>query len=324
MTLTEIRNQAAKGLGQEAYADLLTQDQVDVDGLIHEAYLECYSPVAPHNTRGEWTVRYHSDLLKTPVTVTLGLTNGSKDMTVTGVTMEAKYIGSFIKIQDRWYRYAGAVSGTEKLLQPWDGDTGNYPATVYYNAVALPAACAKVIERPSILGMGELWPMPGPEAEIMIRSEPAYDFSSYRNRLSPAVRRSQFSRVLSQDTGDPVFYHVDSGSLTETFAPTKRFHVFPVPDRQCTLEMRMHILPARMTGGSDVPALPGDTATVDIAQTILLPLVRERVALLDNGRRFTGDLKATMRAAELAREQLSKLTKPQRDGGEHIRLARGW
>jgi hypothetical protein len=324
MTLTEIRTQCAKLLGQEQYTDLVAQDQTDVDAFINEAYLECYSPVAPHNTRGEWTVRYHSDLLKAPVAVTLGLTNGSKDMTVSGATLEAKYVGSFIKIEDKWFRYAGSVTGTEKLLQPWDGATGSYSATVYYNAVALPAACAKVIERPSVLGMGELFAMPGPEAEIMVRSEPAYDYSSFRARLSPSIRRSQFSKVLTQDTGDPSFYHVDSGSLTETFATTKRFHVFPIPDRQCVLEMRIHILPAKLSTGTDVPALPGDTVTVDMAASILLPLARERIALNDNGRRFTGDIKAVREAAMMAREQLSKLTKPQRDTGQRIGLARGW
>lgn len=324
MTFLEIQTSLAGMLGFESATDLLARDLADIKGWANAALLECYLPVAPHKARGEWTEDYFSDILKAPASATLGLTNGST--AVTGFAFEAKYVGSYVQIQDRYYRLGSVAAGPlYALSQPWDGDTGTYGATVYYNAVALPANVARIKDWPSLLGVGPLFPMPGPEAEVMLRSEPAVDFHAFNRRLSTNFRRQSFRQALTNDKGDPYLYFIDSGNMGATFTPSKRLHVYPIPDRLATIEARVNILPARMTGDSDVPKLPNeDNGVVDMVESILLPLAREKLVLNLNGRRFKGDVNGIRSEAERARALLSELARPQQVSGGVIRPARGW
>lgn len=304
----------------EDVSSLPAQDVTDIKGWLNAALLECYSPVAPATRYPPWTETYWSEFLKAPAAATLGLTAGST--AVTGFVFEAKYIGSFVKIGDRLLRLANVSAGpVYNLLQAWDGDTGSYEATVYYNAVALPARLAHLMDFPSMPGIGQLYPMPGPEAEVAVRGDPAFDFASGRRRLPLNFQRRNFRQSLEQDVGDPYYYHVDEGSITPTFAPTKRFHVYPLPARAVTLEGRYNVLPVPLSSDGDVPALP---ATPDLVQTCLLPLAREQLANNAHGRRFSGDPRGIATEATRARQLLSKLSPVQRSSGSAIRPKAGW
>lgn len=322
MTYLQLQTALAGMFGYENPSDLLAQDLSDIRDWIHAAYLECYLPVPPHKQRGQWTEDYFGDALKAPTAATLGVTNGSR--VVTGFAFETKYAGSFVQIGERFYRYAGQNGANQELVQPWDGATGSVAATIYYNAVALPGNFARFLGSPSLLGLGPLFPLPGPEAEIIMRSEPAIDFRSFGRRLALNTRRQTWRQNLTQDHGDPYFYHIDSGNVGAAFAPTRRLHVYPLPDRAVTFDCRINVLPARLSADADVPKLPGDETTVDLVGSILLPIARENLVQNANGRRWKGDANGIAAAARKARDMLRELASPQRETGDVIRLARGW
>lgn len=296
--------------GYEATADLLPQDLIDIKTFIAAAMFDCYVPA--DGTKANWPEKYESGILKAPVDTTLTLTNGAK--TAAGYAFEATYYGSFVKIGDRFYRYNGA--GT--LVQPWDGATGDYPATVYHNAYNLPWYVIEMAGKPSIIGMGVLAALPDPDAELSIRTEPAFDFDSKGNREPFTVRRNTFRQSAFFDIGDPRFYHIDQASVLATFGIGNRFHVYPLPDRVLTFDLRANVIPDDLADG-DTPELPG--RAVD---NILLPLAREKLVENSAGRRFTGNAQLIMAAAERARMQLKSMRRTQRDVAGGVRLKRGW
>lgn len=298
--------------GYENYSDLGTQDQADIDTYIGSAYFDCYVPV--DGSRPTWPEKYQSGILKAAVSTTLTLTNGSA--TVTGYAFEATYFGSFVKIGERFYRYNGA--GT--LMAPWDGETGDYAATVYHNAYNLSASVIEMAGIPNLIGVGLLGPMPGPDAELMLRTEPAFDFSRHDGREPFAVSRNHFRQSAYFDTGDPRYYHVDQASVAATFAPASRFQVYPLPENAYTFEFRANLAPAALSSGSDVPVMP--FGTVD---NILLPIAREKLAMNTAGRRYTGqNVQYLMKLADDVRAQLKGLRRVQRDTGSSMRPKRGW
>ena len=317
-TLANLRDALAGALGF-AYADLETQDASDVDTIINAAYLDCFA--AKDNRRPTWAVSYWSDVTKAPAAATLSLTNGST--LVTGFTFESKYVGSFVKIGDAFYRLASVSGVTYNLLQPWSGTTGDHAATVYYNAVALPGTATKVLGVPSLLGVGPLGPMPFPEDEVQLRSTPSFDFQARSGRVPFAYSRPRFDPSLITDVGDPRYYHVDSGAMGATFATGSRFHLYPLPGSVFTIEARTNVVPVALSGATDEPVLPHDD--VDIAGAIMTPFMFERLLKHPLGRRYSGNnVGAIFRQADDARAQLNTFRSVQLHGPKQVRPARDW
>lgn len=311
-TYDQLRSALASMWGFENYSDLGTQDQADIDSIIGGAYFDCYVPV--DGSRPNWPVKHQSGILKASVSATLTLTNGLA--TVTGYVFEATYFGSFVKIGERFYRYNAA--GT--LSAPWDGETGDYPATVYHNAYNLSVAVVEMAGIPNLLGVGLLGPMPNADAELMLRTEPAFDFARHDGRMPFATSRNHFRQSAYFDTGDPRYYHIDQSSVASTFAQASRFHVYPLPDRVFTFEFNANITPAALSSGTDIPVMP--FGTVD---NILLPIAREKLAMNTIGRRYTGNnVRELISQANDARAQLKGLRRIQRDTGSSMRPKRGW
>jgi hypothetical protein len=320
-TLADLRDSLAQALGYE-YADLGPLEQADVDTIINAAYLDCFA--AKDGRRPKWLTQYWSDIVKAPASASLGLTHGSK--TVTGFAFEAKYVGSFVKIGDAFYRLAsveGAGPFTYKLVQPWAGETGSYSATVYYNAVALPGTVTKVREVPSLLGIGPLTPMPFPESETEIRSTPSFDFESRSGRVPFAYARPRFDPSLITDVGDPRYYHVDSAATGETFATSSRLHLYPLPGSAFTVELRADIVPSALSAADDQPKLPHDD--IDVVGAIMMPLMFERLLKHPLGRRYAGDnVPAIFQGGVDARALLNTFRSVQLDGPKFARVSRNW
>lgn len=303
--------------GFEDPADLLPQDLIDLKSYINAAYFDCYAPV--DGTRAKWPEQYWSGILKAPVEVTLTLTNGSR--AVTGHTFEEKYAGSFVKIGDKFLRYAKPTSGPAyALMQEWDGDSGSYSATVYHNAIALPWHVIELAGVPNIPGVGLLGPMPSPDDELLLRTEPAFDFRPVDGREPFSMGRNNFRQSAYFDVGDPRYYHVDQASVDQTFSITSRLHVYPLPQNVFTVEMRANIVPTELTADADVPIIPAQAV-----DNILLPLAREKLAKNTANRRYTGpNVQLLVDEANRARMQLKGLRSTQRDMGNKVRLKRRW
>lgn len=310
-TYDQLRAALASMWGYENYTDLGTQDQADIDTFIGAAYFDCYVPV--DGSRPTWPEKYVTGTLKAPVATTLTLTNGSA--TVAGYAFEANYLGSFVKIGERFFRY----NSTSTLMSPWDLETGNYAATVYHNAYNLPATVVELAGVPELIGIGLLGAIPDPDSELSLRTEPAFDFRPVSAREPFTFRRNQFRQSAYFDTGDPRYYHIDQAAVTTAFAQASRFQVYPLPDAAYPFSFRANIAPAALSSGTDVPVMP--FGTVD---NILLPIAKERLVLDSNGRRFTGDAKLIMESANRARTQLKNLRRVQRDQAGSFRVAPGW
>lgn len=319
-TFLDIRNALAGMVGFDAYSDLTTRDQADVDTIANAAYMECYAE--RNGRRPRWIEQYVSEIAKAPAEATLGLTNGSK--TVTGFSFETKYAGSFVRIDGKFYRYGGTVDGVHSLVQPWAGTTGSYAATVYYNAIVLPGTVIEVCESPSLLGIGPLTPMPAPETEIGLRSAPAFDFSPRPGRAPFAVSRPRFDASLFTDVGDPAHYHIDQASTGATFSSKAKFCLYPIPGQTVTLELRADIIPAPMTADADVPVMPGETA--DITGAILLPIAYDLLLKHPLGRRYAGNnAQLILAGANDARAQLrTTFARVQRRVVKQVRSSPDW
>jgi len=314
-TFSDLRNALAGALGFDEYSDLTSRDGLDVDTIVNAAYLDCYA--SRDGRRPAWAIKYWSDIVLAPEAATLGLTNGST--AVTGHTFTAKYLGSFVQIGAAFYR----IGSTTTLTQPWSGVTGSYSATVYSNAVALPGSGVTIRERPSLLGIGPLLPLPFPEDEVSLRSSPAFDFYPKAGRGPVAHSRPRFDPSLITDVGDPRYYHVDSAATGSTFATGSRLHLYPLPGAAFTIEARLNVLPVPLAAADDEPVLPHDD--VDIAGAILEPLMFERLLKHPLGRRYAGNnVSAIFAAGNDARAQLNTFRSVQPSGPKQFRPACGW
>lgn len=318
-TVAQVKTSLIGLWGYEEWDEVTPQDQQEIGSFISSALFDCYAPV--DGTRPNFGEQYWSEILPAPVATTLGLTQGSK--VVTGYTFEDKYAGSFVKIGDRLYRYAGKSGSTYYLVQPWQDTTGSYAATVYHNAVALPGLLLETASAvPELLGVGILSPLPDPDQELIFRSEPSVDFRSIPTARQPFTNtRRRFDSAVLLDVGDPEFYYIDSARTHPTdLSPVNRLHIYPLTNLAHTVCMRAQFLPAG--------DLPDDGSTLpmpfDAVDNILLPIAREKLAMNSAGRRFTGNVPLIMQAAENARKQLRSLTHPQRYVGGGFRTANGW
>jgi hypothetical protein len=316
-----LRNILANLWGYEDYDALLPNDQTDVDSYINRAYFSVWVP--EDGTRAVWPERYIGDMLKAPVAATIGLTKGST--AVTGYAFEDKYAGSFVKIGEKFIRYGKKVtvedppSTTYHLSVPWDGETGSFAATVYHNAVKLPWSVVEMAGSPTIIGLGLLGPLPGPDAELLLRTEPAFDFERRGGREPFVVHRTHFRQSAYFDTGDPRYYHIDQAGFAPDFTLGNRFHVYPLPERDMTFEFRANAAPNPLEEEEDVPQMP--FGTID---QILVPIAKEILALDTTGRRFTGDVRGLSTLADRARNQLRSLRRVQREGAVSMRLRKDW
>lgn len=316
-TFLQLQTALASMWGYEDVTDLLDQDLADIKSFINAAYFDCYAPV--DGTRAKWPEQYWTGIFKAPVDATLTLTNGSR--AVTGYTFEEAYAGSFVKIGERFFRYAKPASGPAySLMELWDGDSGDYSVTVYHNAIALPWHIIELAGMPSIPGVGLLGPMPGPDSELRLRTEPAYDFRPTDGREPFSMGRSNFRQSAYYDIGDPLYYHIDQASVEQTFDVTSRLHIYPIPERVFTVELRANIVPAELTADADIPILPAKAV-----DNILLPIAREKLAKNTSNRRYTGpNVQLLVDEANRARLQLKGLRSTQRDMGNKVRLKRRW
>lgn len=317
-TFANLRGALANALGFE-YADLTTPDQADVDTIINAAYLDCFAP--KDGRRPTWATHNWSDFVKAPAAATLTMTNGST--TVTGFAFEAKYVGSFVRIGDAFYRLGSVAGAVFNLVQPWSGTTGVHNATVYYNAVMLPGTATKFLRTPALLGVGPLVPMPFPESEVELRSSPTFDFVSTGARFPTAFSRPRFDPSLFTDVGDPRYYHVDSSAMGAVFATSSRLHLYPVPGAAFTIDGLVNIVPTQLAADNDEPALPHDD--VDIAGAIMIPFMFERLIKHPLGRRYSGNnVQAILEQGKDARAQLNTFRRVQLDGPKQVKNSCHW
>lgn len=309
-TFSQLRGSLIGLWGYEQWEELTKQDQDEVDTCINSALFDCFVPVA--GQRPDFGAVLWGGLLKKPATAVLALTEGQR--IVGGYDFEGNHAGSRVKIGDRFFHYERAM-----LVEPWDGETGEFPAIVFHNAVALPGTLVETAtEWPELHGHGLLQPLPDGDAEARLRASPAPGITG-----ALSVWPGAWEHGASPDgcthpgmaEGQPLWYRVDN------YSGGSRLVVYPLPGRNFTVSMRANFLPFEdgLTDGNQVPPMP-----LNSVDNILLPLAREKLVLISDRRRFTGNASFILEAARQAKAQLKRLARKQRHAGGGFRLRDGW
>ena len=178
----------------------------------------------------------------------------------------------------------------------------------------LPPEVVSVDKIPQLVGEGPLSPMKGPEDEIKVRSIFSWDFRA------PSGRGLNFPHFKDNEPeiGRPVWYYLDNRDHGQDTKVIPRFYLYPIPDKDYTVELYGNIIPADLELETDEPRIPSD-----LIWDILFPIAQGKM-LADP--RYNGDNREIlMRIAEEARKRLKTIITPQKHKGS-LRLTKriGW
>lgn len=167
---------------------------------------------------------------------------------------------------------------------------------------------------PELVNEGPLSPMTGPEAEIRAKSLFAWDFRA------PSGRGLNFPHYKDNEPekGRPIWYYVDNRNMGEDNKVIPRLYLYPVPDKEYSVEVYANILPTELSEDTDEPRLPGD-----LVWDILFPIAQGKIL---SDPRYNGDNKELIeRGSKEAKKRLRNLITPQRHKGS-LRLVKrpGW
>lgn len=210
--------------------------------------------------------------------------------------------------------YRECYSSTEGRRPMWaqKGFTLTYEAD--QASADLPAEVSSVDKIPVLIGEGPLSPMTGPEAEIRARSIFSSDF------MAPSGRGLNFPNYKENEPekGRPIWYYIDNRDMGADSKVIPRMYLYPVPDKQYSVELYANIVPADLENDTDEPRLPSD-----MVWDILYPMAQAKL-LTDP--RYNGDNKELIiRSAEEAKKRLRNMTTPQKHKGALRLLKRtGW
>ncbi|MAT87254.1 MAG: hypothetical protein CL532_01705 [Aestuariivita sp.] len=165
---------------------------------------------------------------------------------------------------------------------------------------------------PELVGVGPLSPMAGPEDELRQRAHHSADFKA------PGYKGLGFPTFHMEDkeNGTPLWYYVDTSDSGTDTAVDPRLFVYPIPDKEYTVNIRANIIPSELSADTDEPRLPGE-----VVWDILFPIAQEK--LLSDPRYNGQNKELLVRAAESARRRLSTLASAQKQRGSLRMVKRG-
>lgn len=308
-TVANIEDKLARMMGADSVAELDAGDRSLIRSLVQKTWTDIYAPV--DGNRPKWAVQWRSAVIDKAQSDTVTFTSGSRDITSTvGASIGN---GTHKLLFGNTFR---TLSGPNQLLTPWTGETQTSEATFYHTSFLLGADVVAVEPEPFIEGLGPLHMLDGFEDEIKMRSYLMTDFRPFRSRYrAMGYPRRVFDRIRAADVGDPYFYWVDSAGYDNAFE--QRMVLYPLPDRDYTVEYRVTINPV-IENGETVISLPGNAL-----DSIFMPIAREEIAMTfpDYPGRNKRELSAQ---AQRARASLSAMARPQTDTRRRVRRKRGW
>jgi hypothetical protein len=298
----DLQLQLARLASRQTTADL-DEDLDLAKQVINETYLGCF--LLPDGTRPSWARRTLSLFFQAPITVTLQVTQGSQ--AVSGHEFDFDQIGSAVRIDGKTYTYAGDFDGRHNLVEHIECASGTVQAVVYHNSQPLPVSTIDVVGNPELIDKGLLYPMSGREAQARYRQSPSQDFFP-----TPGAGTAQagLSRSIAFETGEPLFYYIESSALAPESEALHRLVIDPAPNRAVSVKVTGTVTPAELVDDFERPVLVGDLVT-----RILLPIARHRFAsvcksvILEQAQR-QGLAESAARAESL----LATLSTPQRRG----------
>jgi len=191
-----------------------------------------------------WNTVTVGEILRSPVTITVQVTSGSKTFTATGY--QSWMEGCTVTVGGIANRIA--ASGT--LLYPWVGGTGETSITVYQDFVKVGETHLTVIQPVFLLGYHPLHSLPG------------------------VIRHEMGGDIL--EIGEPTSYAVEVSGRYASGASQRGIRVFPLPQTQYTLSYEVRPSITRIVKPLDsTKVIP---VPFDYAESVFMPLLRKQFA----------------------------------------------
>lgn len=209
-----LKLQLAYMAGRNSVAEL-DNDQYLAGQCVNEALLDMYMGDPVRGTpRPNWALQTEGFRLRSPVTATVGVTQGSNVMT--GYTFPTDMVGSTIQIGQLYYQYAGLQNGLETLTTPFQEATGSYPAQMWHDSYPLAVNVAEFEEAPLVLGWGLLRPFNSRAEKLRWQQITFGDFWGPAPYGAGLLTTINWPGGLSYPTGTPLYYLIDNAPLGGT------------------------------------------------------------------------------------------------------------
>jgi hypothetical protein len=187
--------------------------------------------------------------LAAPQAITIGVVQGSTDFTSYSATDEDMYCT--IKITGD--KIDNQIIGNDKLLLPYSGATGTVSATIYYDAVALPAQYSSISSNPRYADTN---------TELLQGAYPARDRLLYRFAV-----------------GSPECWSVEPNGQHDDYRAV--FRVDRLPISAIRLKATARLAPPRITFLDTITATRDLPIRYEHVESYLLPMVRGLLAETD-------------------------------------------
>ncbi len=309
MTRDQLRDAAASMLGFPDYSKA-RPDQLWIARAVVRAVYKAFQP--DDDSRAVWAEKSFGLFMPAPVSLSIGVTQGSSSFTHTDGCPDEKYRGSYVIIGDRYYTYAERTDAANgEFAEPYEGVTGTITAKFYHNSVALDDTVFSVMAHPQMIGHGTL-------AEISSKRQELELTGLVRNDYIPSNGAAYYNTVSVQssiNTGTPQVYFIDDTMMGSSFA--RRFVTHPLPDKQFSINARASIAPTIPAAG-EVP-FPGPA---DFADVVLIPILE---MICSSSKRYSGK-----NQRELGKEEASafgllrRFSRPQKRKNSRVRVRRGY
>lgn len=228
-------NRLARDLSEKSLADLTADVKQELLDAINGA-LQRLNALSPHESR----IVPVSIPIAAPATVSVGVVNGSYDVTVATFTADQCY---------RTIRIAGddvdnAIVGTSTLFHPYSGTTGTVSATIYADAIAIPEPYSELVGNPLII--------------------------ETRDELFPGAPQSWITKNVAR----PEYYWMDANARNQNPPAPMVLRLDTLPDQAYRLECKAILGSAKVTF-SDL-LVPGIDVPIrdEHVESYLLPIAR--------------------------------------------------
>lgn len=270
MKAIAIGGRLARDFGKQSFADLTADARLEILDAINGG-LQKLDALAHVHSKKTTAALY----LAAPLTITIGVTQGSPE--ITGTIFSADHYGCTIRINGD--DIDNQVVGETGLLHPYAGVTGTVSAIIYSDAVALPEPYSELIGVPMVMETGR--PL------------------TLHKRVANSWQRKQVA--------EPYCYWLESNARNRNPSAPAVIRFDPMPDRAYRLEVEAVLAPVRVKF-SDLLA-PADELPIraEYVESYLLPVAR--AILTDSSFWLSADSKASVRnVAETAESKYSVLT----------------
>lgn len=230
-------NRLARDLDEKSVIDLTADVRLELVDAINGG-LQTLHGLAPAESK----ITTGSIVIAAPTTITIGVTNGSADITGYSFTTDQLYDTIRISGDD----IDNQVIGNTQLLHPYKGSTGTVSATIYCDGVAIMEPYDELVGDPMVLETGRC-------------------LTHHRNR-SVSWQHKQVA--------EPRFYWVEANARNQNSPAPSVLRFDRLPDRTYRIEAQFTLAPARITF-SDLLA-PGASIPLraEFVEVYLLPIAR--------------------------------------------------